>query len=265
MNNLINLIKSRATYRSPTPKNPLLVTLTPVKGPTITLLGVFHSSFIAGSLQADLLKLQWNLFIKLRGNKVVLTEKPEPNLRLENFTEALTQFSESGAVHWLARHDNIQSYCPEPDHSGVLKYLMKQFKAEDIVFAYILSTLEWRKKLRPPQTGQQMISSGIAYWNRYAKLLEFTPTEEWFMKCFNKEFPNAELENDSVYRAATSPFSDNTIFNKIIAEKGHYRDIALLQAIKKEVSTGRHVFAVYGHAHVWAIELAVQAVALRDK
>ncbi|OGN09543.1 MAG: hypothetical protein A2606_02045 [Candidatus Yanofskybacteria bacterium RIFOXYD1_FULL_42_10] len=264
MENLINLIRSRAAYRPSIFKEPLCITLHSAKGTTIILLGVFHSSFVAESSQVDLLQTQWNIFIKLYGNKIVLAEKPKPKAQLENFAETLKRFGESGAVHWLAQRDNIQSYCPEPDHSGVLKYLMKQFQAEDVVFAYILSTVEWRQKLSPPQTAQQMISSGITYWNRYTKLLKFTLTEEWFMNRFDREFPNTELEDDNAYRAAISSLSGKTIFNKIMTEKGRYRDIALLQAIKNDVDAGCHLFVVYGHTHIWAIESAVQ-VAIQNK
>ena len=254
----ISLIRPKK-QRDSSKKEPLVLKLSSSGRQIIVCIGVFHTAFTFSSPQYKLVRSEWDAFIRYEGPKVALAEKPVPHILPDTLEDAVASFQEDGTLHWLARDAGIQSYCPEPDHAGVVRYLLKSFSPEDTVYAYIISTMEWRKKRTPLRTADEMVESGIRFWNRYADILGFTPTREWFLKKHAELFSDSDLEHDDVYRMIVSPFGD-TVFNKIIAARSAYRDRILFETIEREWRSGKHIFVVYGEAHIYAIELALRAL-----
>ncbi len=222
-------------------------------------IGVFHSTFTFGSSQYELVLSEWNQFIQKEGDKIALAEKPSPRMLPSSLRDTVASSQEDGVLYWLAQKSGIPSYSPEPDHTGALQYLLRSFDPQDIVYAYIIGTMEWRKKRTPMRTADEMVESGIRYWNRYSDILDFTPTKNWFMNKHAGLHDDPDIEHDDAYRHIISPFGDTT-FNKIIAMKSLYRDKVLFEAIEHQWHSGKHIFVVYGQAHIYAIEPALRAL-----
>ena len=224
------------------------------KGRELVALGVFHSKPPIERLVA-----LWDGFLKHEGEMVAMAEgrlRPVPT----SLEEAVARRGEVDAVQWLAHRDGVEAVFPEPSNTELITALKENFNSEDVAFSTIASRMSSRERTLPGLSADEALKQIIEEHAKNSGVYGFTPTLEWFWGKFKSAFGEQSIDDRKFWSSIYDPFSDETIFNRISAQRSRLRDLGILNTIVKYWNEGRNIFFVYGHAHVVRLEPALRAL-----
>lgn len=185
-------------------------------------------------------------------DKFLIYEKAGASVEGVAKQQAIEQHAETGYVLWLATKDGVPSESPEPSKIEEVQYLRDQGHSDKAIMTYYFGRQmhQWvrqDKELEPDwrSYAEDVVAkySSLGCWD---KRLTFENVLGWYKEEAGQEF--SESDEQAMYNIS------DPAQNKVSADSGEHRDVALLLAIKKNVKEGKDVFVVYGSGHAVRLE-----------
>lgn len=170
-----------------------------------------------------------------------------------NIEQDIHQTGERGFITHLAKEGGIEVACLEPDRADEVKYLLEEFRPDQIEYYYYLRAI--RDYFRP---GRIQITTSFEDYS--AQLLEqhkgmFANVEEFSdfdfslinMKRIHKDLTGLDFDQNK--RLDIDPRRGNNIINRISRASSNFRDFYHIKAIGRCLGEGYSIFIVNGEDH----------------
>jgi len=207
-----------------------------------------------GNKQFDNIEQAFNLFLEGNSGKpvIVLVEGTIPKTG-PDIVQDIHASGERGFITHLAKDMSIKVECIEPDRILEIRYLLDNFKPDEIEYYYYLRAI--RDFFRPgkiqDETTFEDYSTQILNGHKqmFAVLPEFADFDYSIkhMKQIHKNITGDEFNVNK--RLDVNPRKQDTIIGKVSRASSIFRDFFHIQKIKQCLNDGYSVFIVNGEDH----------------
>lgn len=216
--------------------------------------GKINESFQSFTEEIDLTKV------------VVLVEGSIPTTS-SNVEQDIHQNGERGFITHLAREKGIDVACLEPDRATEVRYLLEQFKSDQIEYYYYLRAI--RDYFRPGR-----IQTGISFDDYSRQVLEqhkdmYKDIGEFsdfdfsldIMKRIHEDITGKGFDQNS--RLDIDPRRSDNVINKISKACSNFRDFYHVRTVERYLTEGYSIFVVNGEEHAVIQRPALEIVLTR--
>lgn len=227
---------------------------------TLFYFGANHSRDI-NNLQYEKLRKYWQRFLDVNNSADVLVFV-EGGERIVHETEelAVRRDSEAGFITLLAHRVGITTYSPEPGAVEERKYLLSKFSEENIDYYYFARLVnQWHNYPEPK-------ADFNAYIGRYTEHKE--PMTNWSyhgfplerMKTIHEKLFGASFDerDKELFALLINPTRKDNPLRDVVIGSSTFRNIHMVQEIKRLWDDGKSLFVVYGSAHAILQEPALR-------
>ena len=176
-----------------------------------------------------------------KANRVVVTEFAAPEESGER-DELIRKHGEAGLMKYLSEKDSVEIMSVEPSPSELTDYLIEdnQYEKEDLVLWIIANSIFYTKD----------VDGVIDSIDKLNEKFGVDKDSEYYSNRFI-EITDEKLDIKSA-KKAQNPFSNRTLLNRIGSYINSVKDVLVAERLLKLLDSGKSVFAVYGHNHVFA-------------
>lgn len=230
------------------------------QGQILFFFGMRHSNNPLDKQFSQLQQL-WNEFLDTAKDECLMLTEGKVKDVVPDFSESIKQRGEVGAAQWLAKSSKIIVECPEPDDTKQREILCSLFSAHDIVYAFIVQNLSaWFRQTTHRSTFLEAIRRTLIREAKFAAVYGFIPDTFWFSNQHKKLFGDQQLEDHNFLDKITDPRQNDTIVNRIIAERSKIRNDYILERITYAWNLKKNIFIVYGKDHLAVLELSLRTL-----
>ncbi len=228
-------------------------------GQVLYFFGAQHSNNPANPQFAKL-KDFWNEFLSTtQKSRTVFTEGIYKEA-LGTYEEVIQQRGEVGAAQWLAKQEGIEAVYLEPDDSEQRKVLGGMFDLDIVAYALIVQNLAaWFHHARQ-SSFTEAVERSVKREAKFTEIYGFTLNTSWFHDQHEKLFDGQPLEDENFLNRISDPRRDDTVVNKVIANRTKIRNDYILTKIRGALDSRENIFIVYGRGHLTALEPKLRAL-----
>ncbi|MCE9517697.1 hypothetical protein K8Q96_01690, partial [Candidatus Nomurabacteria bacterium] len=181
--------------------------------------------------------------------------------RSDSEAEAIAKGAEAHLITYLATHEDIETFSPEPPEEMRFAELLKNFSKEEIAYYEFAKVVhQWNRHHGTKPNFEDYMKPYLDNDRRHSGWSDFdfsiAHMAEIENKIFNREFNKDDFKFYDTVINPTITFSRINEVSRV--EDSGLRDKYILQQIEKFWQEGKNIFIVYGCSHAVMHEQAVR-------